>query len=290
MTSQTFWQWKLPSASYRMHYIEKGTGPRHILLLHGFAAHSYTWKFVIESLAQAGYHVWALDLIGFGFSDKPLDVHYGLDLFIAQIEAFMEEMHLSSAAIIGHSMGGGLALAMALFHSARVQSLVLMDALVYPIKLPIYFALARVLGNLSKPFFGRMATKRVLKDVMYDHKKISEEQIAAYTSPLSMPGGKEALIKSLQNFTDHELWRIHAHLDDIKVPTLIIWGEKDKWMPSHYHQRLSHALPHAHKVIIPNCGHVSPEESPQECGKAILEFYKQLEEGRERSLQSEINT
>jgi hypothetical protein len=55
MQSQTFWQWKLPSASYRIHYIEKGTGPRHVLLLHGFAAHSYTWKSIIENLAQAGY-------------------------------------------------------------------------------------------------------------------------------------------------------------------------------------------------------------------------------------------
>jgi pimeloyl-ACP methyl ester carboxylesterase len=272
MENQTFWQWNLPSVSYNIYYIERGTGPHHILLIHGFAAHSYTWNKLIDDLAHAGYHVWSLDLIGFGYSDKPFEAHYGLDLFTAQIEAFMEAMHLSSACIVGNSMGGGLALAMVIFHPNRVHSLVLIDAFIFPIKLPMYFAITNMLGRFSKPFFGRMVVKRILKEVMFDPKKISEEQIEAYNLPYNMPGGREAFIRTLKNFDQKELNRLIPHFKKINIPMLIIWGEKDRWMPLSYYQRVTHTFPHAQKVLISQSGHIPQEECPQEVLEAILKF------------------
>lgn len=276
MENKTFWRWNVSSASYSIHYVEKGSGPQHVLLIHGFAAHSYTWKFLIDELAEAGYHVWALDLLGFGYSDKPPKAQYGLDLFIAQIEAFMGEMGIRSASLVGHSMGGGLSLATSILHGDRVQSLVLIDALAYPIKLPIYFFLTKVLGNLSRPFFGKGMTKRILKDLMHDPKKISQEQIEAYSLPYDMPGGKYALIRTLQNFRPEELDQLAPHFKNIKVPILLIWGEQDKWMPQSYYQQLSKALPHAQHALIANCGHIPQEEYPQTTLKAILKFYNHI--------------
>jgi pimeloyl-ACP methyl ester carboxylesterase len=272
---RTYWQWQSPAGSYAIHYIEKGAGPHHIVLLHGFAAHSFTWRFVIDDLVKAGYHVWSIDLLGSGFSDKPLHLRYHLDLFINQIEAFMQAKQIPQAALIGNSMGGGLALAISIKYPHRVQSLVLIDALAFPIKLPFYFATTRLMGKWTKPFIGKAMTKQILKQVMYDPQKISEEQIDAYVFPFHTPGGKDAFIKTIQNFNPRDLESLALHFKEIKVPLLIIWGEKDSWMPLPYFKRLSQAFPQATTVVIPHCGHIPQEECPVEVNKVLLQFLGQ---------------
>jgi pimeloyl-ACP methyl ester carboxylesterase len=269
---KTFWQWQSSLGSYAIHYVEKGTGPHHVLLLHGFAAHSFTWSFVIDDLAKAGYHVWSIDLIGSGWSDKPLHVPYHLHLFIDQIEAFMQSKHIQQAAVVGNSMGGGLALALSIFHPHRVQSLVLIDALIFPLKLPLYFATTRFIGKWAKPFMGQSMTHQILKQVMYDQKKISKEQIEAYTFPFHTSGGKDAFIQTLQNFNPKDLENLAVHFKEIKVPILIIWGEKDRWMPLNYFKRVSKTFPQATTLLIPHCGHIPQEECPVEVNKALLKF------------------
>lgn len=269
---KTFWQWKLPSGSQNIYYIEKGNGPRHILLLHGFAAHSFTWRFVIEDLVKAGYHVWSIDLIGFGYSDKPANYPYGLHLFTNQIEAFMQAKQINRANVIGHSMGGGLALSMAVAYPQRIQSLVLIDPLAFPLKMPFYFAMTQMLGEWAKPIMGKTIVKQILKQIMYDPRKITEEQINAYDFPLHTQGGKDAFIETLRNFNEQEIENLVSHYRDIQIPMLLIWGEKDRWMPPSYFKRLSQTFPKAKTILISNCGHAPQEECPLEVNKAILQF------------------
>jgi pimeloyl-ACP methyl ester carboxylesterase len=116
--------------------------------------------------------------------------------------------------------------------------------------------------------------KRILKDMMHNPNKISEEQITAYTLPLQMSGGKNSFIKTLQNSDDRQLEELSHHYQDIKVPILIIWGENDRLMPLSYQQRLTQTFPQAQNLIIPNCGHIPQEECPQEVYHAIQDFYK----------------
>ncbi len=210
--------------------------------------------------------------MGFGYSDKPKGLPYGLHLFTSQIETFMEAKEISQASVVGHSMGGGLALFLAMTYPHRVESLVLMDALAFPLKLPFYFAITKSLGTWAMPFMERGMVKRILHQVIYDPKKISEEQIEAYAFPFRTCGGKEAFIQTLQNFKNEELEAFALDFEKINVPLLIIWGEKDCWMPLNYFQRLSQAFPHAKKVLIPNCGHVPQEECPLEVSRVLLQF------------------
>lgn len=272
----TFWQWDLSGDTYAIHYIERGQGPRHVIFLHGFAAHSFTWRYMIDELAREGYHVWSMDLIGSGLSDKPLEVAYDLQLFTHQIEAFMQAKHIPQASLVGNSMGGGLALAMAIKLPHCVQSLVLIDAFAFPMKLPSYFAIAKSLGKWSKPFMGNFAVKQILKQVIYDPNKILEEQVQAYAFPLHTSGGKDAFLKTLQNFTEKDIERLTLHYKDIHVPLLIIWGEKDVWMPLHYFHKVAQAFPKAKTFLIPNCGHAPQEECPAEVNQALLHFLDHL--------------
>lgn len=268
----TFWKWDLPSGSYDIHYIERGSGPRHVVLQHGFAAHSYTWRFTIDELVRAGYHVWSMDLLGSGLSEKPQEVAYNLQLFTHQIEAFMQAKHILQACLVGNSMGGGLALAMSISFPNQVKSLILIDAFALPMKLPFYFAFAKTFGKWTKPFMGNFIVKQILKQVIYDQNKISEDQVRAYAYPLKTPGGKDAFIKTLQNFNESELVRLSSHYKDIRIPMLIIWGEKDAWMPLEYFQRVSQALPNASTAIIPACGHAPQEECPEAVNQFLLQF------------------
>lgn len=272
----TFWQWNLPSGSYAVHYIERGKGPRHVMLQHGFAAHSYTWRFMIDVLAAAGYHVWSMDLIGFGLSDKPSEAPYHLQFFTHQIEAFMQAKEIPQASFIGNSMGGGLALAMSIYFPRRVQSLVLIDAFAFPMKFPFQFTLVKKLGKLSKPFLGKFTVRQILKKLISDPNKISEEQVNAYAFPLLAPGGKDAFIKTLQNFDEKELEKLTLLYKNIRVPMLIIWGEKDPWMPLDYFQKVVQAFPKAKTVLIRNCGHAPQEECPSEVNRAVLQFLDSL--------------
>ena len=275
LESPTFWQWDQPSGSYQVYFQERGMGDRHVLLIHGFGGHTFTWRHLMDQLANAGFHVWSLDLLGFGYSDKPVNIHYGFDLFIAQIEAFMEAKSISAAEIVGNSMGGGLALGMAIEHPTRVHSLVLIDSLAFPVKLPFYYAITKIFGNLTFPFFGRTMVKIALRDMMYDRKKISEEQVTAYSFPFLTPGGKEAYLKILKNADTRDLDRLSRHYHEIAVPILIIWGKEDRLIPLIHQQIIAHKCPQTQTLTLSNCGHIPQEESPQEVLQGMLDFYGQ---------------
>ena len=148
----------------------------------------------------------------------------------------------------------------------------MIDALAFPLKLPFHFTVTKILGSWAKPFIGRILVKQILKQIMYDSNKISEEQVEAYTFPFQMPGGKEAFIQTLQNFNQKELEDLSLHYQNIQVPILVIWGEKDVWIPISHFQRLSQTFPKAIKILISNCGHIPQEECPSEVSQAILKF------------------
>lgn len=253
-----------------IHYLEKGSGSHHIILIHGFASHSYTWRYIIDRLAASGSHVYALDLPGFGLSDKSLESNYGLALFTQQIFSFMRDKSIDKATLIGHSMGGAVALSIAIEHPENVRSLVLVDAFVFPIKLPFYFSVAKFLGNWSTPFFGKHLTRQILKEVIHDEKNITAEQIEAYSRIYLLPGAKEAFIQTLRNFDDAILNNLAAHYQNIKIPLLIIWGENDRWMPIQYYRKVAETFPHAMEATISRCGHAPQEECPEAVLDALL--------------------
>lgn len=270
-----FWTWNSSYGDFDIHYEERGTGSKHVLLLHGFAANTYTWKALLEPLAEAGYHVWAIDLLGYGLSDKPENVPYGLDLFLSQISNFIKAKNISPTHIIGNSMGGGLALGTALAHPEIIKSLILIDAFGYPISL-LPLEIGRTLGPVLKPFMGRFLINAILHQVMHDSNKITEEQIEAYTLPLQMPGGREALYATLQNFNEKQLLKQISEYPRLHLPMLIIWGKEDSWFKLHHYERFLKDFPQAKGVLIPNCGHIPQEECPQEVIKAIFTFLKSV--------------
>lgn len=277
--NKTYWDWITPHNNHTasIHYIEKGSGPHHVLFLHGFRSNTYTWKHLLDPLERAGFHVWALDLIGYGFSDKP-DTEYNLDLFIHQIEDFMKDKGILSAHLIGSSMGGGLALSMAVYYPHRVNSLTLIGALGYPLDLPLYISIGRHLSQLWSPFLGPTMIRKNLEQIVYQKETISDEQVYAYSLPYWFPGGASAALSTLKNFDNSRLVSLSECYSEINRPVLIIWGAHDKLIPIEHYEHFCQDFPHAHKILLKECGHIPQEEKPAETREAIIAFLKQIQE------------
>lgn len=266
--TKTFWEWE----SHKIHYIEKGSGDRHIVLLHGFGSSVATWSAQIDFLSQEGFHVWAIDFLGFGFSDKPLHVHYSPDLYCQQIEQFLSAKKIDKIHIVGNSMGGAIALAFAGAYPEKVSSMALLDPLAYPISLPLPYAIAKKLGKLAIPFFTKSAVMRTLKTIYYDATKISEELIETYFLPYQMEGGKEVPLLILRLFDDTLLHALQKSYTNIQTPVLLIWGSEDSWIPITHMSRLASDLPHTEQKTIPLCGHTPQEEKPEEVNLLLKAF------------------
>lgn len=269
---KTFWMWDSPHGPLAMHYKEKGSGSKHIILLHGFRANTFTWRHLIDPLAEAGYHIWVIDLIGFGLSDKPIEAPYDLKFFLDQIEAFMDKNLIPKAHLVGNSMGGGLAINMAISHPDRVNSLTLIAALGYPLDLSFYLIIGKNFGPLLTPFLGPTIIRKGMEDIVYRKETISDEQIIAYSLPYQLPGGATAATRTLENFDNQHLLTLKQFYPMIKNPVLVIWGDKDKLIPLNHYERFLKDFPTCEHLLIKNCGHIPQEEAPQEVTTAIINF------------------
>lgn len=269
---KTFWEWDSPYGKLNTHFVEAGMGDHHVFFIHGFRAHTFTWRHLIQPLADAGYHVWAIDLIGYGLSDKPDNAPYDVNFFMSQIMAFMKEKQIPIAHMVGNSMGGGIALKLAVEKPEKVKSLTLISALGYPLKFPLYLALTRHTPHLWNPFLGPTMVRNSLKTIVHKTENISSEQVDAYYMPYRLPGGANATLSTLKQYDNKKLYELCQRYSEIKQPALIIWGEYDSLIPLHHFKKFQKDLPSARCMLIQDCGHIAQEEEPEHVIDAMREF------------------
>lgn len=273
---KTFWQWLTPENVYsNIHYIEKGTGSRHVILVHGFRCNTYTWRHLVEPLAESGFHVWSIDLVGYGFSDKPA-INYNLDLFVAQIHAFMDSHNIPTAHFIGNSMGGGLSIALALQYPGRVNSLSLISPLGYPIDIPLYVSIGKHFSMFWTPFLSMWMIKKALEQVVFNRESIKDDQVEAYALPYYFSGGAAAALSTLRNFDNQKISDFSKRYSEIDCPLFLLWGNEDTLIPMEHFRRFCKDFPGARTLLVKECGHIPQEEKPEEIKDAILSFLRAL--------------
>jgi pimeloyl-ACP methyl ester carboxylesterase len=261
----------------KINYYEMGQG-KPVLLLHGFGGCSYTWRFLGPALAQ-DHRVITLDLKGYGLSDKPRDEKYALSDQADLVAAFIQAQGLRDLVIIGHSMGGGVTL-MTYFKVQgedpdRIKRLVLIDSAGYPQKMPWFIRLSRIPGVnilLTKLLSPRFATTLVLKKCYYDKDKVNPELIDTYTYYGSLPGSQEAVLQTAKQIIPTDMDAFIARYKTISIPVLIVWGEDDEVVPLEVGLNFQRDIPGSELAIIPQCGHIPPEEEPQATTDLITTF------------------
>jgi pimeloyl-ACP methyl ester carboxylesterase len=254
-------------APLRLWLEEAGAGEP-ILLLHGLGANTYTWRYLVPSLART-HHVISVDLKGFGRSDKPLDGGYGVFDQARLIKALIERKRLSNLSIVGHSFGGGVALALTAdlnrSQPETVQRLVLIDSIAYPQPVPLFSELLRTPVLAEVGLYAAPPEAEVYKGLIAayaDPAKISWEAVRAYARPLYESGAREALIKTAQNIIPPNLPALIARYATIQQPALLIWCAEDQVVPARVGRKLARTLPHARLALLTGCGHIPQEERP----------------------------
>ena len=261
----------------KLHYKESGQGEP-VLLLHGLGASSYAWRYVTPDLAR-NHRVIALDLKGFGLSDKPRDNKYSLFDQAELVDKFIKKHNLKNLTLVGHSFGGGVALALALKDQKRskprLKKLILIDSISYKQKIPWGIALMRtpIISDLGIALIPPETQMKIaLQFAYHDKSKIPPEAPREYAKQISTPGGKYALLRTAAQLMPENIEKFTRKYRDLKIKTLLIWCRRDGIVPVAYGKRLYNNLANARMHILPACVHLPQEELPQLTSKLITRF------------------
>jgi len=256
------------------HYAEyPGQGPD-VLMVHGWSSSTYTWETVAPELQKKGYHVWSIDMQGFGWTDKPHGVGYDPLTLMQGVKAWMDAVGLKKVIYVGNSLGGGVGVLLSVEYPEAIDQLVLIDAAIYPHKKPFIVALAGIPGASigGKMIFGRWMISSNLKEVFHHADWVTDEGIDAYYTRMRTDGALDAMISIVKALDFKKLDPYVQRANQIKMRTLIIHGKNDIWIPIEDSYALRRQIPHSVMVVIPDCGHVPQEEYPEITSRLILDF------------------
>lgn len=248
-----------------------------ILCLHGFGASIFTWHHFIVPLSRYNKLI-LVDLKGFGNSAKPDDQQYSIHDHADAVQELIVQNDWRKLTLIGNSYGGALALLLAMrlqqSDSSRLAKLVLIDAGAYKDYLPGYLKLMRTFLGKAMVFLlpARPTVKFVLNLSVYNKEKINEQQIAAYSRPLSDPGNRNALLETARRCIPADADELVTRYKEICVPTLILWGRHDKVISLKVGELLSQTLPNSLLEVFEECGHIPQEEQPEKTIASISRF------------------
>lgn len=263
---------------HRLAYLDEGQGPP-LILIHGYGGSMWQWEY--QQALAAHFRVITLDVIGSGLSDKP-DLDYWPDVFIESVRAFMDVLGLSTATLVGNSMGAGIAIGMALSHPQRVERLVLIDGLPDRVRERLVSPLMRRavdshlpgwlvrVGNWLVPSAG---TERILKEIVYNHALLTPAVLDRSNRNRQRPN----LIAPLLSIRDSlPLWegQFATRFHEIGQPTLILWGEQDRLFPPQVGRDLQAAIPQSRLMVLAEAGHIPQWEQPQAVNRYLLDFLK----------------
>ncbi|RNC73161.1 MAG: alpha/beta hydrolase [Desulfuromonadales bacterium] len=267
----------------RIRYRITGHGPISVLFLHGFAAALTTWDDLVPLLPTERYTIHRLDLKGFGFSSKHRSGSYALEEQAAVVKAYLEAAGLHHVVLAGHSLGGGIALLVALNAIGRenhtlVSRLILIDCAAYPQRLPRFMRWLRVpllarLGMALVPV--RTVVRLTLDKVFHNKSAITPERIRRYETCFGRRGMARVLIRSARAIDPARYGAAAARYGEISMPTLIIWGSEDRIIRPSLGRRLQKEIPGARLTVIEGCGHNPHEERPVETSAAMVAFLEE---------------
>lgn len=259
-----------------LHYVERGAGEP-LLLIHGLGASIFTFRRNLDDLARSVRAI-AVDLAGFGGSSRCVR-DCSQEAHARRLVEFMDALGIQRAHVLGHSMGGAVALRLAAGWPERVLRLVLVAPA--PPDMMRAGALATTLLRPLVPLFGLLYHSRsfrrlTLRSAFHDPARMmTDEVLDGYWGPARVRGHLEALARLLADRRKDRPVDVRR----VTAPTLILWGASDTWLRPALGERLTAQLPDARLVVLPQAGHLLPEERPEEFAAHVEAFLR----GREAS-------
>jgi pimeloyl-ACP methyl ester carboxylesterase len=270
----------LRTRSGRVSILSAGTGAQTVLCLHGLGGTKASFLPTVAALAD-DYRVVAMDLPGFGESDKPIGAPYNAGWFAATVFDSLDALEVERAALIGNSMGGRIAIEAGLIDRSRVRRLVLLSPALAWLRDRRWAPLVRLL----RPELGllQVAPRPVVEGALRRLLPVDPDGWAAagvdeFLRAYLTPRGRAAFYASARNIYldephgDDGFW---TRLTELAPDSLFVWGRRDTLVPVGFRKHVERALPQARHVEL-NCGHVPQLERPRETHAAIRDFLSGL--------------
>jgi len=253
----------------RTTFVRQGHGSTPVLLLHGFDSSVLEFRRLIPLLARQ-HTTWAVDLLGFGFTERKADVPITPAAIDQHLYAVWQTLIGEPVVLVGASMGGAAAIAFALNHPEAVAGLVLLDSAGYSVGPALGKFLIPPLGNWATAF---LRSPKVRQDIALKayHDPVWASADAAHCAALHLtePGWQSALI----SFTRSGGYRsCRSQLAALTQPTLILWGRSDRILGTADATRFAGAIAHNRLVWVEACGHVPHLEQPELTAQEIHQF------------------
>ncbi len=249
---------------------------RPVLLLHGTPNWSVIWRRIVPSLAQK-WQVYVFDWPGFGLSDHYVGQNISWDEQPRRLGELIEHWEIQRPAIVAFDFAAIFVLRAHLFEGLEVGPLVLADAAVIPPFVSAFSREARdnvgVLRRLPPHIAEAMIAAHIATATKHE---MPREVLNAYLEPWRGEGGVQAYWRAVSCYDENLAQPLSERLGAVDVPTLVLWGEEDAWLPPVKGEALAAALPAARFRTVSNAGHFLQEDNPGECAGAIAEFLEEV--------------
>ena len=258
-----------------MHVERYGHGGAPVVLIHGFGTCSFLWRNVAPALALTQHTAYAVDLLGYGESDRPFDADFGLAAQADYLERALTALRVARAALVGVDIGAVIALRLAAMRPERVARLVLINP-VGAEDIPEDIRVmqrntARFALRVSRGLFGAWSLLApILSESVSNAERMPPVLIGRYLAPFVGHEGVThllALARAVRpaDLEDVDLAQVRAH-------TMIVRGEKDAWVESDVSRKLSEAIADSRLVTLPEAARLVPEEAPDDLATLISAF------------------
>jgi pimeloyl-ACP methyl ester carboxylesterase len=250
-------------------YVRQGTGGIPIVFLHGFDSSIFEFRRIMPIIAPLR-EVWAIDLLGFGFTERSIDCPFSAASIRTHLEAFWHAKIQQPIILVGVSMGGAAAIEFTLNNPAAVDKLILIDSAGFTQPPAMGKFLIQPLGNLATNFLASPKVRQSVSEKAYfDRSFVTEDAQLCAALHLEMPNWSEALIAFTRSGGyGYLLDRLSA----IQQETLILWGKQDRILGIKAAELFKQQLPKSQLKWIDNCGHVPHLEQSQIAAQSILNF------------------
>ena len=261
----------------RLHFLEAGAGPP-VLLLHGWPTHSALWRHAVPLIAQHR-RVIALDLPGYGRSDKPLDASYSFRFYDRILSGLLDALGVEQVGLGVHDIGGPIGLHWAVQSAHRISSLAILNTLVFPemsamVKL---FIAATWIPGIRALLTSPPGLAASMRFGVHNKAQMPDAVAAIYQEPFQSRAARAALLKAAHGLHPSGFHTIAGGLAAAfqDVPVCLLYGEADRILPrvAWTMGRVAELLPHAQVTRLADCGHFLQEDQPQAVAETLAAFF-----------------
>ena len=258
-----------------VHYRDEGLNAEEnpdapvLFLLHGIMASLHTWDGWVENL-QDDFRIIRVDIPGFGLTGPYADGIYNVERAVDMLNQLSSELKIESFSLAGNSMGGLISWNFAVQYPEKVERLILLDSAGYSFDLPVMLKLLRtpILKDSMAFVTPKFIVTQTLSEVYGDDSKVTDETIERYHQLMLREGNRTAVVSVLESISDVE----NDKIKQLKVPTLIQWGEADNWIPLAHAENFATEIEGAKLITYPGVGHIPMEEIPQQSANDAKDF------------------